>query len=146
MSNEENKTINLNYNNLNVSFCEYEYDSSIKNTTVNSTDKIGSSSSSSTGTYRANPGNVVQETTNTPRFGSATSKRSSGYNQEISEPTNLIEFKKYKQENGKNPFDESPSSLEKKIKDETKALEQTKDVIKKEAENNVLGKNLNIEG
>lgn len=137
---EVKKVANSKYND------KYEYDSSIKNTTVNSTDKIGSSSSSSTGTYRANPGNVVQETTNTPRFGSATSKRSSGYNQETSEPTNLIEFKKRKQENGKNPFDESPSSLEKKIKDETKELEQTKDVIKKDAENNVLGKKLNIEG
>ena len=137
---EVKKVANSKYND------KYEYDSSIKNTTVNSTDKIGSSSSSSTGTYRANPGNVVQETTNTPRFGSATSKRSSGYNQETSEPANLIEFKKRKQENGKNPFDESPSSLEKKIKDETKELEQTKDVIKKDAENNVLGKKLNIEG
>lgn len=137
---EVKKVANSKYND------KYEYDSSIKNTTVNSTDKIGSSSSSSTGTYRANPGNVVQETTNTPGFGSATSKRSSGYNQETSEPTNLIEIKKYKQENGKNPFDESPSSLEKKIKDKTKELEQTKDVIKKDAENNVLGKKLNIKG
>lgn len=95
-----------------------KYDTPIKHTTVNSTDKIGSSSSYSTGTYRANPGNVVQEATNTPRFGSATSKRSPGYNHETSEPTNLIDFKKHKQEKGKKPFDGNSGSLEKNINDE----------------------------
>ena len=122
---------------------KYEYDSSIKSTTVNSTDKIGGSSSGSTGTYRANPGNVVQETTNTPRSGSATSKRSPGYNKETSEPNNLIDFGKKKQEKGKKPFEESPGSLEKKIKDEKRKEEQIKDAMRNE-ENKTSGKKLDI--
>lgn len=100
---------------------KYEYGSSTKNTTTNSIDKIGSSSSSSTGTYRANPGSVVQESTNTPRFGSATSKRFSGNNHETGEPGDLIDLKKYKQEKGKNPFDDNLSSIE-----QPKSLELTK--------------------
>lgn len=49
-----------------------KYSTSTKTTITSS---IGSSSSSSTGIYKANPGNVVQEVLNAPTSGSSTSKQ-----------------------------------------------------------------------
>ncbi len=86
---------------------KYEHGISTKQTTTNSIDKIGSSSSDSTGIYRANSGNVVQETTNAPQLGSATSNRPSSRNHETKEPEDFIDLKKHKQEKGKNPFEEN---------------------------------------
>lgn len=123
-----------------------------KNTITNSTEKIGSTSSCSTNTYRANPGEVVQEVTNAPRSGSATNKHSYSNNQKsgdnnpkTEETVNFEDFKKHKQETGKNPYDESPESFAKTLTDATKDEKQTKDA-RRNAENNVLSKNLNIKG
>ncbi len=124
---------------------KYEYGSSTRYTTTNSTDKIGSSSSSSTGTYNANPGGVVQEPTNTPQFGSALSKRSLNNNYKTKEPEDIIDFKTYQQEKGENPFDGNPNKLETQIKEEMKKEKSIRDEMANE-ENKGVGKKLKLEG
>ena len=112
-----------------------KYSTSTKTTITSS---IGSSSSSSTGIYKANPGNVVQEVLNAPTSGSSTSKQYLfNSNAKEAEVTKVDKDRN----NGEALYGKDPNSVEEKIK---KVEEQIKE-INSEGNDVTTGIRLNVD-